>query len=142
MWQAELPRLGGAAVVKQLVDGPEADQRFAREVTALRLAAAAEPPVAPRLLGFDPDQRVLVLEYLENGRRVTTGWSGTRGRWLGCTLLGSLGLLVALGWLSALGLLGTLGLLGALGLVRAVGLVRALGWLVGCLAGGGRRTGM
>jgi tRNA A-37 threonylcarbamoyl transferase component Bud32 len=83
VWQVELPRLAGAAVVKQLVDGPEAGQRFAREVTALRLAAAAEPPVAPRLLGFDPDQRVLVLEYLEDrapGDDWLVGYAGALAR--------------------------------------------------------------
>jgi tRNA A-37 threonylcarbamoyl transferase component Bud32 len=52
-------------VVKQLVAGPGADERFAREVAALRAAASAEPPVVPRLLGTDPARRVLVIEYVE-----------------------------------------------------------------------------
>ncbi|HLK00201.1 MAG TPA: hypothetical protein VKU39_09875 [Streptosporangiaceae bacterium] len=64
VWRAELA--GQPVVVKQLTDGPEADDRYAREVAALTLATAAEPPVAPRLLGADPDERVLVLEYLED----------------------------------------------------------------------------
>jgi Ser/Thr protein kinase RdoA (MazF antagonist) len=64
VWRVELT--GGPAVVKQLVAGPGAGDRFAREVTALRLAAAADPPVVPRLLGTDPDELVLVLEYLED----------------------------------------------------------------------------
>ncbi|MCM3922445.1 hypothetical protein ND748_12350 [Frankia sp. AiPs1] len=56
---------GTAAVVKQLVGGPEATERYAREVAALTLASRIDPPVVPMLLGTDPDQRVLVLEYLE-----------------------------------------------------------------------------
>ncbi|MEU9026628.1 aminoglycoside phosphotransferase family protein [Streptomyces sp. NPDC048383] len=62
VWRVELP--GTTAVVKQLVDGPEADDRYAREVTALRLAARAASPVAPALLAADPAARVLVLEHL------------------------------------------------------------------------------
>ena len=52
----------GPAVVKQLVAGPDAAERFAREAGALRLAARVDPPVVPRLLGTDPGERVLVLE--------------------------------------------------------------------------------
>ncbi|NUR58256.1 MAG: aminoglycoside phosphotransferase family protein [Catenulispora sp.] len=63
VWRAEF---GGArAVVKQLVAGAGADERFGREVAALRAAASANPPVVPRLLGTDPEQRVLVIEYVE-----------------------------------------------------------------------------
>ncbi|WP_234322913.1 phosphotransferase [Streptomyces sp. NRRL S-350] len=57
---------GAPAVVKQLVDGPEAAERYAREVTALRLASRVEPAVVPRLLGTDPAERVLVLEHLDH----------------------------------------------------------------------------
>ncbi|MFF4317853.1 aminoglycoside phosphotransferase family protein [Streptomyces sp. NPDC001568] len=64
VWRVELP--GARAVVKQLVDGPEADDRYAREVTGLRLAARAATPVAPALLATDPAARVLVLEHLEH----------------------------------------------------------------------------
>ncbi|MFF3013515.1 phosphotransferase family protein [Streptomyces sp. NPDC057939] len=64
VWRVELP--GATAVVKQLVDGPQADDRYAREVTALRLAARAETPVAPALLAADPAARVLVLEHLDH----------------------------------------------------------------------------
>jgi tRNA A-37 threonylcarbamoyl transferase component Bud32 len=71
VWRVELP--DGPAVFKQLVDGPEAAGRYAREVTALRAAAAVEPPVAPRLLGTDPDDRVLVLEYLDS-RKPGSDW--------------------------------------------------------------------
>ncbi|MFZ3567561.1 phosphotransferase [Streptomyces sp. BH097] len=53
-------------MVKQLVDAPEAADRYAREVAALRLAATVDPPVVPRLLDTDPDERVLVLEYVEH----------------------------------------------------------------------------
>ncbi|WP_055591151.1 aminoglycoside phosphotransferase family protein [Peterkaempfera griseoplana] len=64
VWHVELP--GGPAVVKQHVDGPDADERYTREAAALRLAARVDPPVAPRLLGTDPAARVLVLERLEH----------------------------------------------------------------------------
>ncbi|WP_327071316.1 aminoglycoside phosphotransferase family protein [Kitasatospora sp. NBC_01250] len=64
VWRAELS--GTPVVVKQLVDGPEADERYAREVAALTLASRVDPPVVPVLLGADPAERVLVLEYLEH----------------------------------------------------------------------------
>ncbi|WP_377269031.1 phosphotransferase family protein [Peterkaempfera sp. SMS 1(5)a] len=64
VWQVELP--GGPAVVKQHVEGPGADERHAREIAALRLAARVDPPVVPRLLGTDQAERVLVLERLEH----------------------------------------------------------------------------
>ncbi|WP_448333770.1 aminoglycoside phosphotransferase family protein [Streptomyces sp. DSM 41534] len=63
VWRAELS--GTPVVVKQLIEGPEADERYAREVAALRLAARVDPPVVPGLLGADPVERVLVLEYLD-----------------------------------------------------------------------------
>jgi len=64
VWRVELA--GTPAVVKQLVPGPEATDRYTREVTALRLASRAAPPVVPLVLGTDPEQRVLVLEHLEH----------------------------------------------------------------------------
>ncbi|MFF3492463.1 phosphotransferase [Streptomyces sp. NPDC002795] len=64
LWRAE--RHGTPVMVKQLVDAPEAADRYAREVAALRLAATVNPPVVPRLLDTDPDERVLVLEYVEH----------------------------------------------------------------------------
>ncbi|MER6095964.1 aminoglycoside phosphotransferase family protein [Streptomyces sp. NPDC001728] len=64
VWSVELSER--TAVVKQVVDGPDADERYAREVAALRLAARAEPPVVPVLLAADPGERVLVLEHLEH----------------------------------------------------------------------------
>ncbi|WP_374690058.1 phosphotransferase [Frankia sp. AvcI1] len=66
VWRVELS--GTPAVVKQLIDGPGGAERYAREVAALTLASRVDPPVAPRLLGTDPDQRVLVLEYLDHQR--------------------------------------------------------------------------
>ncbi|MFD4632375.1 phosphotransferase family protein [Streptomyces sp. NPDC058284] len=63
VWRAELS--GTPVVIKQLVEGPDADDRYAREVGALRLASRVDPPVVPVLLGTDPDDRVLVLEHLE-----------------------------------------------------------------------------
>ncbi|WP_336317682.1 phosphotransferase [Streptomyces lavendofoliae] len=71
VWRVELP--DGSAVVKQIVDGPDADERYAREVAALRLAARAEPPVAPALLATDPGGRLLVLEHLDH-RRPSSDW--------------------------------------------------------------------
>ncbi|MFF7196282.1 phosphotransferase family protein [Streptomyces sp. NPDC008079] len=64
VWRAELA--GTPVVVKQLVDAPEADERYAREVAALRLAGRVDPPVVPTLLGTDARERVLVLEYVEH----------------------------------------------------------------------------
>ncbi|MER6530265.1 aminoglycoside phosphotransferase family protein [Streptomyces sp. NPDC001508] len=64
VWRTELS--GTAVVVKQLVDGPEAAERYAREVAALKLASRVDPPVVPMLLGTDPGERVLVLEHLEH----------------------------------------------------------------------------
>ncbi|MFC1432090.1 aminoglycoside phosphotransferase family protein [Streptacidiphilus sp. N1-3] len=64
VWRVQLD--GRSAVVKQIVDGPDAARRYAREVAALRLAARAEPAVVPALLGTDPDRRMLVLEQLEH----------------------------------------------------------------------------
>ncbi|TXL91193.1 aminoglycoside phosphotransferase family protein [Streptomyces sp. IB2014 016-6] len=66
MWAAELPR-GGPVVVKQLVQGPGAGERYVREVAGLRIAGRLRPPVTPRLLGTDPSARVLVLERVEHG---------------------------------------------------------------------------
>lgn len=62
VWRAELS--GTPVVVKQLVEGPEAEDRYAREVTALRLASRVDPPVVPGVLGVDPGARVLVLEHV------------------------------------------------------------------------------
>ncbi|MER5438039.1 hypothetical protein [Streptomyces sp. NPDC002790] len=64
LWRAEFQ--GTPVMVKQLVDAPEAADRYAREVASLRLAATVDPPVVPRLLDIDPDERVLVLEYVEH----------------------------------------------------------------------------
>ncbi|MFD6987309.1 phosphotransferase family protein [Streptomyces sp. NPDC059943] len=66
VWAAELPR-GGPVVVKQLVEGPGAEERYAREVAGLRIAGRLRPPVTPTLLGTDPGARVLVLERVEHG---------------------------------------------------------------------------
>ncbi|MFF8607132.1 phosphotransferase family protein [Streptomyces sp. NPDC015346] len=66
VWRVELPE--ATVVVKQIVDGPDADERYAREVAALRLAARADMPVVPAVLATDPGERVLVLEHLDHGR--------------------------------------------------------------------------
>ncbi|KUJ65768.1 aminoglycoside phosphotransferase [Streptomyces albus subsp. albus] len=71
VWRIELPE--ATAVVKQIVDAPDADERYAREVAALRLAARAESPVVPALLATDPGRRVLVLEHLDH-RRPAGDW--------------------------------------------------------------------
>lgn len=66
VWRVELD--GTPAIVKQIVDGADPDGQYAREATALRLAARAYPPVAPRLLAVDEPHRVLVLEHLARRR--------------------------------------------------------------------------
>ncbi|MEU3726852.1 aminoglycoside phosphotransferase family protein [Streptomyces sp. NPDC031705] len=71
VWRVELPTT--TAVVKQLVADPGADERYAREVAALGLAARARPPVVPALLATDPGERVLVLEHLDH-RRPSEDW--------------------------------------------------------------------
>ncbi|MFD7460533.1 MULTISPECIES: phosphotransferase family protein [unclassified Streptomyces] len=70
VWRVEL-RGGGRVIVKQITDGggtgADGDARYAREVTALRLAARAmRPSVAPALLGTDVASRVMVLEHLDD----------------------------------------------------------------------------
>ncbi|MEU0134757.1 aminoglycoside phosphotransferase family protein [Streptomyces sp. NPDC006296] len=72
VWRIELT--GRPAVLKQLVEAPEADERYAREVAALRIAGRASgAPVVPALLGTDPAERVLVLEHLDH-RRPAADW--------------------------------------------------------------------
>lgn len=66
VWQVEFA--GAPAVVKQIVDGPDAADLYARELEGLQLAARVRPPVAPRLLATEPRERVLVLEHLEHQR--------------------------------------------------------------------------
>jgi hypothetical protein len=62
VWLIE--KTGAPVVIKELVEGPNAVDRFSRELAALRLAARTKPPLAPRLLAADSDRRVLVLELL------------------------------------------------------------------------------
>ncbi|MFE9723610.1 aminoglycoside phosphotransferase family protein [Streptomyces sp. NPDC005794] len=72
VWRIELA--GRSAVLKQLVAGPEADERYEREVAALTIASRASgSPVVPALLGTDPVERVLVLEHLDE-RRPSADW--------------------------------------------------------------------
>ncbi|MET9771098.1 aminoglycoside phosphotransferase family protein [Streptomyces sp. NPDC006415] len=71
VWRVETA--GAPVVVKQIVDGPDADERYARELAALRLAAGAAAPVVPALLRTDPGARVLVLEHLDH-RRPRDDW--------------------------------------------------------------------
>ncbi|WP_329117507.1 aminoglycoside phosphotransferase family protein [Streptomyces sp. NBC_01465] len=71
VWRVELD--AGPAVVKQFVEGPDAADRYAREVTALRLAARADPPVVPALLATDDEERLLVLEHVEHHLRPADG---------------------------------------------------------------------
>ena len=66
VWLVEFD--GTPAIIKQITGGPDAPARYAREVTALRLAARARPPVVPELLGTDPEAGVLVLEHLPSQR--------------------------------------------------------------------------
>jgi hypothetical protein len=60
-------------VIKQIVGRADAAHRYAREVTALRLAGQVDPPVVPRLLATDAHARVLVLEHLPD-HRSADGW--------------------------------------------------------------------
>jgi len=62
VWRAEVD--GAEVVVKQIVGGPDAPARYAREVTALTLAARARPPVVPVLLATDPGTLTLALEHV------------------------------------------------------------------------------
>jgi hypothetical protein len=81
VWRVELD--GTPAIVKQIVDGADPDGQYAREATALRLAARAHPPVAPRLLAVDEQHRVLVLEHLarrQPGPEWVTGYAETLAR--------------------------------------------------------------
>lgn len=71
VWRVELP--GGPAVVKQVVGGADAAERYAREVAAFRMAARAESPVVPAVLGTDVDERVLVLERVDH-RQPAADW--------------------------------------------------------------------
>jgi len=64
---------GEPAIVKQIGGGSGAQDRYRQEVTALRLAGRARPPVVPELLAADPGTRVLVLEYLTGPERMD-GW--------------------------------------------------------------------
>jgi len=59
VWQVELG--GVPAIVKQVTGGADPGARYAREVSALRLAARVRPAVAPALLATDDQARVLVL---------------------------------------------------------------------------------
>ncbi len=62
-----------AYVVKQIVGDPDAARRFARELTALRLAERVEPPVVARVLASDATENAMVLEHLVE-RRMATDW--------------------------------------------------------------------
>ena len=72
VWAAEFG--GTAAVVKQTVGGADAGERYEREVTALRLAGRADPPLSPRVLWVDPERLVVVLERLPVRKRVMPDW--------------------------------------------------------------------
>ncbi|WP_234010781.1 phosphotransferase family protein [Streptomyces sp. SPB074] len=57
--------------------GADADTRFAREVTGLRLAGrATRPAVAPAVLATDPATRVLVLDHVDDLGRTEDWMSG------------------------------------------------------------------
>jgi hypothetical protein len=73
VWLAEFD--GSPAIIKQIAGGADAAARFAREVTALRLARRVRPFVVPGVLGTDPARRVMVLEYLaEVSRAPAPDW--------------------------------------------------------------------
>lgn len=83
VWRVELA--GTPAVVKQLVAGPGAEERYAREVAALRIASRAEPAVVPALLGTDPGNVSWSSRTSTTARRPASGSSATRRHWPGCT---------------------------------------------------------
>ncbi len=62
VWRAELA--DAVAVVKQVVGGPDATQRYEREVTALTVAGRVRPAVTPAVLALDEGARLMALEYL------------------------------------------------------------------------------
>jgi len=72
VWLAEFG--GSPAIVKQIAGGADADLRYRREVTALRLARRVRPYVVPGLLGTDAEARALVLEYVAEGARRPGDW--------------------------------------------------------------------
>lgn len=71
VWQVELAN--GPAIVKQIVEAPDAAERYARELAALRVAQRARPAIVPAVLGVDPAERVLVLERIDH-RRPARDW--------------------------------------------------------------------
>lgn len=66
VWRVELG--SRTVIVKQVIGNGDPAARFAREVTALRLAGRATPAVAPALIATDDAENVLVLELLERIR--------------------------------------------------------------------------
>jgi hypothetical protein len=72
VWSAEFD--GTPVVVKQSVGGGDEEQRYERELIALRLAARAEPRLAPEVLATDPDRRIMVLQRLPVRRRTMPNW--------------------------------------------------------------------
>jgi hypothetical protein len=72
VWLVEFD--GAPAIVKQITGGPDARNRYAREVTALRLAWRVRPHVVPALLAADPGECVMVLEYLASRRPPGSDW--------------------------------------------------------------------
>lgn len=56
---------GGEPAVRKRLIGPAAEARFQRETTALRLAARADPPLAPAILAEDAAEATVVLEFLD-----------------------------------------------------------------------------
>jgi tRNA A-37 threonylcarbamoyl transferase component Bud32 len=145
VWQAELS--GTPVVVKQLVDAPEADERYAREVAALTLASRVDPPVVPRLLGTDPAERLLVLEHVPE-QRPGEGWlvdyaSALARLHAATTAAADLGgLLPAWSGPTEADIEAFLGLAATLGVAETAGVRDELGDLVGRLAEPPRRLAL
>jgi hypothetical protein len=66
---------GVPAIVKRVTGGPDAAERYRREVTALRLAGRMTPSPVAAMLATDPAARMLVLEYLAGTRQPAQSWS-------------------------------------------------------------------
>lgn len=81
VWRVELA--GAPAVIKQVVGGADATNRYQREAAALAFAGRVRPPVSPAVLGLDAAANLIVLEYLPHqrpGPDWVVHWASALGR--------------------------------------------------------------